>query len=121
MKKEKDLVRKGIMDLKPYIPGKPIEDVKKELGLKEVIKLASNETSVGPSPLAIKAIIKEVENIRKVFYETNSFSVLTTQKDAVKLLQFSKELDDIDIYYLKIELVFEEPEKFYQLLNKKLN
>lgn len=65
--------------------------------------------------------IKEVENIRKVFYETNSFSVLTTQKDAVKLLQFSKELDDIDIYYLKIELEFEESEKFYQLLYKKLN
>ena len=63
MKKEKNLVRKGIMDLKPYIPGKPIEDVKRELGLKEVIKLASNETSVGPSPLAVEAIKKEVENI----------------------------------------------------------
>jgi len=29
MKKEKSLVRKGILDLKPYIPGKPIEEVKK--------------------------------------------------------------------------------------------
>ena len=63
MKKEKDLVQKGIMDLKPYIPGKPIEDVKRELGLSEVIKLASNETSIGPSPLAVEAIKKEVENI----------------------------------------------------------
>jgi len=63
MKKEKSLVRKGILDLKPYIPGKPIEEVKRELGLKEVIKLASNETSVGPSPLAIEAIKKEIENI----------------------------------------------------------
>ena len=41
MKKEKSLIRKGILDLKPYIPGKPIEEVKRELGLKEVIKLAS--------------------------------------------------------------------------------
>jgi len=63
MKKEKILIRKGISDLKPYVPGKPIEDVKRELGLKEVIKLASNETSIGPSPLAIEAITKEAKNI----------------------------------------------------------
>jgi histidinol-phosphate aminotransferase len=64
MKKERGLVRKGILDLKPYIPGKPIEEVKRELGLKEVIKLASNETSVGPSPLAVAAIKKELKNIK---------------------------------------------------------
>jgi len=63
MKKEKSLVRKGILNLRPYIPGKPIEEVKRELGLKEVIKLASNETSIGPSPLAVEAIKKEIENI----------------------------------------------------------
>jgi len=63
MKKEKTLVRKGISDLDPYIPGKPIEEVKRELGLKEVIKLASNETSIGPSPLAVEAIKKEVKKI----------------------------------------------------------
>ena len=62
MKKEKSLLRKGILELKPYIPGKPIEEVKRELGLKEVVKLASNETSVGPSPLAVEAIIKEAKN-----------------------------------------------------------
>ncbi|MBE3114896.1 MAG: aminotransferase class I/II-fold pyridoxal phosphate-dependent enzyme, partial [Actinobacteria bacterium] len=82
MKKEKSLVRKGILDLKPYIPGKPIEDVKRELGLKEVIKLASNETSVGPSPLAIEAIKKEVENIN--FYPEGS-SRLLREKIAHKL------------------------------------
>jgi tetraacyldisaccharide 4'-kinase len=64
--------------------------------------------------------VKEIENIRRKFYDTNSYSVLTTQKDAVKLLQFSKELDDIDIYYLKIDLEFEEPKKFYDLLHKKI-
>jgi tetraacyldisaccharide 4'-kinase len=55
---------------------------------------------------------KEVQKIRKEFYETNSYSVLTTQKDAVKLSQYSRELDDIDIYFLKIEIDFEEKEKF---------
>lgn len=57
-----NLARKGILDLKPYIPGKPIEEVQRELGLKEVVKLASNETSIGPSPLAIEAVKKELEN-----------------------------------------------------------
>ncbi len=59
---------------------------------------------------------KEIHAIRKQFYETNSFSVLTTQKDAVKLINFSKELDDIDIFYLKIELKIEEEEEFRKLL-----
>ncbi|MCF8261397.1 MAG: tetraacyldisaccharide 4'-kinase [Melioribacteraceae bacterium] len=57
---------------------------------------------------------KEVQQIRKEFYETNSYSVLTTQKDAVKLIKFSKELDDIDIYYLKIDFQVDEEEKFLQ-------
>lgn len=39
--------------LKPYIPGKPIEQVKRELGLTDVIKLASNENPLGPSHAAI--------------------------------------------------------------------
>ncbi|MFA8342294.1 MAG: tetraacyldisaccharide 4'-kinase [Rhodothermaceae bacterium] len=59
---------------------------------------------------------KEVEQIRKEFYKTNSYSVLTTQKDAVKLSNFSKQLDDIDIYYLKIELVIEHEKEFNDLI-----
>jgi len=61
---------------------------------------------------------KEIQRIRKEFYSTNSFSVLTTQKDAVKLSEFSKQLDDIDIYYLKIEIDFEEKEKFEEMILK---
>jgi tetraacyldisaccharide 4'-kinase len=56
--------------------------------------------------------IKEVQQIRKEFYETNSYSVITTEKDYVKLKEFAKELDDIDIYYLKIELQIENSEEF---------
>ncbi len=63
---------------------------------------------------------KEVQEIRKIFYDTNSYSVLTTHKDAVKLMEFRKELDDIDIYYLKIEVEFEEPDQFFKLLDKKI-
>jgi histidinol-phosphate aminotransferase len=41
-----------------YQPGKPIEEVKRELGLKDVIKLASNENPLGPSPKAVTAARK---------------------------------------------------------------
>jgi tetraacyldisaccharide 4'-kinase len=65
--------------------------------------------------------LKEVQKIRKEFYTTNSHSVVTTQKDAVKLMKYSKELDDIDIFYLKIELKFDEEEKFKKFILNHLN
>ena len=40
----------------PYEPGKPIEEVKRELGVQDVVKMASNENPLGPSPLALEAI-----------------------------------------------------------------
>jgi len=52
----KDRVRPEIFTLKAYVPGKPIEEVKRELGLEDVIKLASNENPLGPSPLAMAAV-----------------------------------------------------------------
>ena len=45
-----------IARLRPYVPGKPIEEVQRELGLTDVIKLASNENPLGPSPLALQAL-----------------------------------------------------------------
>ncbi len=45
-----------IYKIKVYQPGKPIEEVKREFGLKNVIKLASNENPLGPSPKAVEAI-----------------------------------------------------------------
>ncbi|HHW20232.1 histidinol-phosphate transaminase [Thermodesulfovibrio thiophilus] len=42
--------------IQPYIPGKPIKEVEREIGIKGCIKLASNENPVGPSPEVINAI-----------------------------------------------------------------
>jgi tetraacyldisaccharide 4'-kinase len=64
---------------------------------------------------------KEIQQIRKKFYSTNSYSVLTTGKDAVKLSKFSNELDDIDVYYLKIELQMDEEENFKKFILSRLN
>jgi len=50
------LINPGILNLKPYQPGKPVEDLERELGIKNAIKLASNENPMGPSPFAIQAV-----------------------------------------------------------------
>ncbi len=54
-----NLARWKLRNVKPYIPGKPIEELARELGIKgEIIKLASNENPLGPSPKAVEAISK---------------------------------------------------------------
>ncbi len=42
--------------IKPYVPGKPMKELERELGISECIKLASNENPAGPSPKAVEAI-----------------------------------------------------------------
>lgn len=59
----KSLFRNELSKLRPYVPGKPIEEVQKEYGIDEVVKLASNENQLGPSPKAMEAVKKQVENI----------------------------------------------------------
>ncbi len=61
--KNTDLCRKTILDLIPYVPGKPIEEVKRELGIDDIIKLASNENPLGPSPKALAAMKDALDNI----------------------------------------------------------
>lgn len=51
--------------IKPYIAGKPIEEVQREYGIDNSIKLASNENPLGPSPMAVAAIRRAVENLHR--------------------------------------------------------
>lgn len=50
------LPRQTIWRIEPYVPGKPIEEVRQELGIADPIKLASNENPLGPSPRALAAL-----------------------------------------------------------------
>ena len=59
------IVRKNILRVKPYLPGKPIDEVKRELRLTSVIKLASNENPYGPSPQVLKAISQSAKDINR--------------------------------------------------------
>ncbi len=59
------LARKNILKIKPYSPGRPIEEVKRKLRIKKVVKLASNENALGPSPRAVQAIRGALEKINR--------------------------------------------------------
>jgi len=67
-----NLSRKNISKITPYIAGKPIEETKRELGLKEVIKLASNENPLGASPKALSAIRARLGEINR-YPDSNGF------------------------------------------------
>lgn len=56
------LVPSYIKQLASYKPGKPLDEVKRELGLTDLVKLASNENSLGPSPRALQAVKDALEN-----------------------------------------------------------
>jgi len=61
----KRLVIEEIERLPSYTPGKPIEEVQREYGIKNVVKLASNENPIGPSPKAIGAITSALSQLNR--------------------------------------------------------
>ena len=50
------LAASAVRKLTPYQPGKPITELERELGISNIVKLASNENPLGPSPKALEAI-----------------------------------------------------------------
>lgn len=62
----------GIESIIPYQGGKPIEEVERELGITNIIKLASNENPLGPAPLAVEAI-KEAASKVNLYPDGNGY------------------------------------------------
>jgi histidinol-phosphate aminotransferase len=58
-------VPQHIRNLVPYVPGKPIEETQRELKIKRVIKLASNENPLGPSPKATRALKAVIADLHR--------------------------------------------------------
>ncbi len=54
-----------IQKLKPYKAGKPIEELAREKGIKKIVKLASNENPLGPSPKAVEEIKKHINELHR--------------------------------------------------------
>ncbi len=59
------MVNENIFKIKPYVPGRPIEEVMREYGLKKAIKLASNESPFAPSKKVLKAINNAAKSLNR--------------------------------------------------------
>ena len=91
-----------ISALSPYSPGKPIEELERELGIKNSIKLASNENPAGPSPAAIRAITAELKKTLNRYPDGSGYYLktalakkLSVKPEEIILGNGSNELIDI--------------------------
>jgi histidinol-phosphate aminotransferase len=84
------LATKGVQSLSPYQAGKPIDELKREYGVSDVIKLASNENPLGPSPKVLSAIQNELAGLSR-YPDGNGFDLKTAlaQKYAVEVNQIT--------------------------------
>ncbi len=76
----KDLINSSIKSLTPYEPGKPIEDLEREYGIKNAVKLASNESPLGPSPKVLTTLEQVISGIHR-YPDGNGFRL----KEALSL------------------------------------
>ena len=58
-------VSEAILSITPYKPGKPLEELAREYGVTDAVKLASNENPLGPSPKAVEAVRKALDNLHR--------------------------------------------------------
>lgn len=104
------LLRESVRSLPVYQPGKPIEVVARELGLKpsEIIKLASNENPIGACPAALEAIPRAMKDLW--LYPDNSawqLSGVLAEKLAVKRDQITLGAGSNELFYLLCDLFVE--------------
>lgn len=62
-----ELVSGSIRNMRAYEAGKPIEEVQRELGLSDIVKLASNENPFGPAPTVLAALTEAAQRIERLF------------------------------------------------------
>lgn len=92
-----------VLRVSPYVPGKPVKELERELGIRDSVKLASNENPLGPSPLALKAINRESAGLNRYpdgggFYLRQRLSgLLGVPMESVMLGAGSNELIDIAV------------------------
>jgi histidinol-phosphate aminotransferase len=61
----RERVKPHVAELAPYEPGKPVEELERELGLSGAVKLASNENPLGPSPRAVEALRRHAAQVNR--------------------------------------------------------
>ncbi|MGC2063786.1 MAG: histidinol-phosphate transaminase [Thermodesulfovibrionales bacterium] len=92
-----------VLGIQPYVPGKPLEELERELGISNSIKLASNENPVGPSPAAVRALQGAFSDLNRYpdgagYYLKQALaSRLSVSEDELILGNGSNELLDIAV------------------------
>ncbi|HHW7506681.1 TPA: histidinol-phosphate transaminase [Mannheimia haemolytica] len=85
-----NIANEGVKSLSPYQAGKPIEELERELGIQNIIKLASNENPFGFPESAKKAILNQLDDLTR-YPDSNGFELKTTiaQKFGVQANQIT--------------------------------
>ena len=97
------LVPPHIAAIRPYVPGKPMAELERELGLSSTIKLASNENPLGPSPKVLRALRAHLAEINRypdgsAFELTRALATkLEVPPEAILLGNGSNEVIDIAV------------------------
>jgi len=79
-----DVALPNVAALKPYQPGKPIEELERELGIKNIIKLASNENPSGPSGAVLAAIAAATKDVTR-YPDGNGFTLKSALAEKYQL------------------------------------
>ncbi len=79
-----DLALDCVTKLHPYIPGKPIEELERELGITDIVKLASNENPLGPSAKVLAALVQVSTEVTR-YPDGNGFSLKAALADKYQL------------------------------------
>jgi len=69
-----DLALDCVTQLQPYVPGKPIEELERELGITNIVKLASNENPLGPSEKVLAALAEASKQVTR-YPDGNGFTL----------------------------------------------
>lgn len=79
-----DLALDCVTKLQPYVPGKPIEELERELGISNIVKLASNENPLGPSDKVLLALAQASKDVTR-YPDGNGFVLKAALADKYKL------------------------------------
>lgn len=91
----------GVQGLQPYLPGKPIDELERELGISNILKLASNENPLGPSSNALRALQDPLQTLA-LYPDGNGFAlkqklaaILAIQREQITLGNGSNDVLDL--------------------------
>ncbi len=78
------LAASGVQGLRPYAPGKPLSELEREYGIRDAVKLASNENPLGPSQAVVEALRDEFDNLAR-YPDGNGFALKTELAEKLTL------------------------------------